>query len=127
MGFFTNFAKLTAMGFENLVTMDTGAQLAQAQATMDSLIAQNALRTEAAEGFVPATATVQRVTSTGVVVNDGVQVALELTVLLQGGASVPVHLTTVIPMVLVPRVQPGATLPVKVDPTNPSRLVLDLW
>jgi len=127
MGFFTNFAKLTVMGFENLATMDSGKQLAQAQATMDALIAQNAMRTEVAEGFVPATATVQRVTSTGVVVNDGVQVALELTVLLQGGASVPVHLTTVIPMVLVPRVQPGATLPVKVDPTNPSRLVLDLW
>lgn len=127
MGFFTNLGKLTVMGFENLVTMDTGKQLAQAQATMDALIAQNALRTDAAEGFVPATASVVRVTSTGVVVNDGVQVALELTVLLAGGAPVPVHLTTVIPMVLVPRVQPGASLPVKVDPANPSRLVLDLW
>ncbi len=132
MGVLTNLAKLTTMGFDNLATMNVGAQLAQAQATMDGLIAQNQLRTEAAgpggagSALVAATATVTQLASTGVMVNDGVQVALGLLVLLPAGVPVPVTTTTVVPMALLPQVQPGATVGVRVDPAAPSRVLLDL-
>lgn len=132
MGVLTNLAKLTTMGFDNLATMNVGAQLAQAQATMDGLIAQNQLRTEAARpggagsALVAATATVTQLASTGVMVNDGVQVALGLLVLLPAGVPVPVTTTTVVPMALLPQVQPGATVGVRVDPAAPSRVLLDL-
>ncbi|MGV3732827.1 MAG: hypothetical protein ACO1N6_05425 [Microcella sp.] len=127
MGVLTNLAKLTTMGFDNLATMNVGAQLAQAQATMDGLIAQNELRTAAAgPEFVSATATVTQLASTGVMVNDGVQVALGLLVLLPAGVPVPVTTTTVVPMALLPQVQPGASVAVRVDPAAPSRVLLDL-
>ncbi len=132
MGVLTNLAKLTTMGFDNLATMNVGAQLAQAQATMDGLIAQNQLRTEAAgpggagSALVAATATVTQLASTGVMVNDGVQVALGLLVLLPAGVPVPVTTTTVVPMALLPQVHPGATVGVRVDPAAPSRVLLDL-
>lgn len=127
MGVLTNLAKLTTMGFDNLATMNVGAQLAQAQASMDSLIAQNQLRTEAAgPEFVTTTATVTSLASTGVMINDGVQVALELLVLLPAGVPVPVSHTTVVSMVRLAQVQPGATIGVRVDPAAPSRLLLDL-
>lgn len=127
MGVLTNLAKLTAIGFDNMATMNVGAQLAQAQATMDGLIAQNQLATEAAgPEFVAATATVTRLANTGVMVNDGVQVALELLVLLPAGVPVPVSHTTVVPMAFLPQVQPGTTVGVRVDPAAPSRLLLDL-
>ncbi len=127
MGVLTNLAKLTTVGFDNLATMNVGAQLSQAQATMDGLIAQNHLRTEGAgPEFVSATATVTRLASTGVMVNDGVQVALGLLVLLPAGVPVPVTTTTVVPMALLPQVQPGATVGVRVDPAAPSRVLLDL-
>lgn len=126
MGVLTNLAKLTTMGFDNLATMNVGAQLAQAQATMDGLIAQNHLATQAAgPEFVSATATVTSLASTGVMVNDGVQVALGLLVLLPAGVPVPVTTTTVVPMALLPQVQPGATVGVRVDPAAPSRVLLD--
>ncbi len=127
MGVLTNLAKLTTMGFDNLATMNVGAQLAQAQATMDGLIAQNELRTAAAgPEFVSTTATVTQLASTGVMVNDGVQVALGLLVLLPAGVPVPVTTTTVVPMALLPQVQPGASVAVRVDPAAPSRVLLDL-
>lgn len=132
MGVLTNLAKLTTMGFDNLATMNVGAQLAQAQATMDGLIAQNELRTAAAgpggagSALVSATATVTQLASTGVMVNDGVQVALGLLVLLPAGVPVPVTTTTVVPMALLPQVQPGASVAVRVDPGAPSRVLLDL-
>lgn len=127
MGVLTNLAKLTTLGFENLATMNVGAQLAQAQATMDGLIAQNELRTAAVgPEFVSATATVTQLASTGVMVNDGVQVALGLLVLLPAGVPVPVTTTTVVPMALLPQVQPGQSVAVRVDPAAPSRVLLDL-
>lgn len=127
MGVLTNLAKLTTMGFDNLATMNVGAQLAQAQATMDGFIAQNELRTAAAgPEFVSTTATVTQLASTGVMVNDGVQVALGLLVLLPGDVPVPVTTTTVVPMALLPQVQPGASVAVRVDPAAPSRVLLDL-
>ena len=127
MGVLTNLAKLTTMGFDNLATMNVGDRLAQAQATMDGLIAQNQLRTEAAgPEFAASTATVTSLASTGVMVNDGVQVALGLLVLLPGGVPVPMSLTTVVPLALTAQVQPGATVGVRVDPAAPSRVLLDL-
>ena len=127
MGVLTNLAKLTAMGFDNLATMNVAPQLAQAQATMDALIAQNSLQAASlGAGFVSTTATVTRLASTGVMVNDGVQVALELLVLLPAGVPIPVAHTTVVPMALMPQVQPGSTVGVRVDPSAPRRVVLDL-
>lgn len=129
MGVLTNLAKLTTMGFDNLATMNVGAQLAQAQATMDSLIVQNDLAAAAGAGdssLVPATATVTGLASTGVMVNDGVQVVLELLVMLPAGVPAPVRHTTVVPMAFLPQVQPGASVSVRVDPAMPSRLLLAL-
>ena len=129
MGVLTNLAKLTVMGMDNLATMNVADRLAQAQATMDSLIVQNDLAAAAAAGdssLVPATATVTGLASTGVMVNDGVQVALGLLVLLPAGVPVPATTTTVVPMAVLPQVQPGATVAVRVDPAAPSRVLLDL-
>ena len=46
--------------------------------------------------------------------------------LLPGGVPVPVTTTTVVPMALLPQVQPGASVAVRVDPAAPSRVLLDL-
>jgi hypothetical protein len=137
VGVLSNLVTLTTMGLGNQRTRDVGAELAQAQATLDGLNAQATLRstmgattadstTAGATTLVPATATVTSLASTGVMVNDGVQVVLQLLVMLPAGIPVPVSHTTLVSIVRLAQVQVGSTLAVRLNPAAPAELLLDL-
>lgn len=126
MGVLASLAQLTAYSFSDDRRVDTRAQLQQAQATLDALNAEAALRTSPdAARLVRSTATVTSSAQTGVTVNDGVQLALGLLVLLPGGVPVPVSTVSLVPMARIPQAQPGCSVPVRLDPRSPAVLTID--
>ena len=61
---------------------------------------------------------------TGTFVNENPQVEFDLQVTCEG---MPTYTTThrqVIAQIAIPQFQPGATVPVRVDPENPSSLIV---
>lgn len=61
---------------------------------------------------------------TGVTVNDNPKVAFELTVELPGRAPYKASLTQVVSRLNVAAFQPGTTVPVRVDPEDPTVLMI---
>jgi hypothetical protein len=78
------------------------------------------------EQGIPAKAKIIHVQQTGVLVNYSPQVVFQLEVHPPNG--VPYEATTkaVIPMVNIPQYQPGTEISVKIDPTNPTRVEIDM-
>jgi hypothetical protein len=72
-------------------------------------------------------ATILQVRQTGVMVNYQPQVVLTLDVRISDWEPYQAETTMVIPIVNVPQFQPGAVFPVKVDPENRSKVVLDVY
>ncbi len=75
---------------------------------------------------IAATAQINQLSDTGMTINDSPQVALVLTVQSPHHGTYQVQTKALISRLAIPRVQPGATVPVKIDPTNPQNVVLDL-
>jgi hypothetical protein len=75
---------------------------------------------------IPGTAQVLSLSDTGTTINDNPMVALSLQVQSPHHGSYQVQTTSIISRLVIPRVQPGGTVPVKIDPTNPQKVVLDL-
>ena len=71
-------------------------------------------------------ARVVSMTQTGVYINENPQVELELEVSVAGRNRYQVFHKEIIPLILLGRLGMAATLPVKVDPEDPERLVI-LW
>jgi hypothetical protein len=69
-------------------------------------------------------ATVAGVRQTGTFVNDNPECELELQVRVDGGDPYPVVHRQVLAMVALPGFQPGASVPVRVDPEDPLILVI---
>jgi hypothetical protein len=63
---------------------------------------------------------------TGVTINDNPQVALTLYVQSPMHGAYQVQTTSIISRLAIPRVQPGQSVPVKIDPQNPQNVVLDI-
>jgi len=61
---------------------------------------------------------------TGTFVNENPQCELDLQVTVEGLPSYTATHRQVLAMVAIPQFQPGATVPVRVDPENPSSLII---
>lgn len=71
------------------------------------------------------TATVTGLTQTGMSLNDQPQVDMELLVSVPGRAPYQAHRKEFVPLILLGRLSSGLPLPVKVDPTDPGRVIID--
>jgi len=69
-------------------------------------------------------ATITAIRQTGTMVNYNPECDLDLQVSVNGSAPYPVTHRQVIAQVALPSFQPGATVPVRVDPTNPQSLIV---
>ena len=75
---------------------------------------------------IPATAKVLRIWETGVMINNNPVVGFLLEVYAEGLEPYEAETKALISILAIPRIQPGAVLPVKYDPNDPSRIALDL-
>ena len=69
-------------------------------------------------------ATVTALRDTGVTINDNPQVELDLDVAVEGMPVYPVTHRQVISRLAIAGFQPGATVPVRVDPQDPRTLII---
>ena len=79
------------------------------------------------ETGMAASAEVLEVWDTGVRLNDNPVVGFRLRVTLEDGTSYEAETRNVVSVVHIPQVQPGAVLPVKVDPEDHARVALDIY
>jgi hypothetical protein len=75
----------------------------------------------------PAQATIQNVWQTGTYVNNNPQIGMQLEVRPPSGAPYQAQVNAIIPLVNIPQFQPGAVVPVKIHPTDPSKVALDVY
>jgi len=104
----------------NVINQATGA-IDDAMAMQADMQAQNQLLTTG----TPGTATIKGLTDTGTLVNFNPQVVLDLEVTVDGKDAYTTQLTTAVPQMQIPLVQPGNTLGVRVDPADPSLIAID--
>ena len=76
---------------------------------------------------IPAKGIIRQVWQTGTFVNKNPQVGLQLEIQPPTGTPYMAQVTVVVPMVNIPQFQPGVTLPVKISPTDPSKVELDVY
>ena len=76
---------------------------------------------------IAAKAQILSVQQTGVMVNYQPQIAFQLEVYPPGDAPYQVQTKAVIPLVNIPQFQPGTEVPVKIHPTDPTKVVLDMY
>lgn len=74
---------------------------------------------------IPAQARIVSVQQTGVMVNYQPQVAMQLEIYAPDGTTYQAQTRAVIPMVNIPQFQPGVEVPVKIHPTDATKVVLD--
>ena len=75
----------------------------------------------------PAQATILRIWDTGTTINDNPVVGFLLEVRPQNLPAYQAESKSMIPRLSIPQFQPGATVPVKIDPQNQSRVALDIF
>ena len=75
----------------------------------------------------PAQATIQNVWQTGTYVNNNPQIGMQLEVRPPNGVPYQAQVNAIIPLVNIPQFQPGAVVPVKIHPTDPSKVALDVY
>ena len=73
---------------------------------------------------VPASAIIVSLADTGMLVNYQPQVRIGLQVNPANGMPYQTEVTMVVSQLLIPRVQPGMTVPVMIDPKDPSKVAL---
>ena len=74
---------------------------------------------------VSGTATLTGVTQTGMYLNEQPRIKMDMLVQLPGQTPYAAEHSEFVPLILLARVQPGATLPVKVNPAQPGKVVID--
>lgn len=79
------------------------------------------------ETGVSASAEVLKIWDTGVRLNDNPVVGFRLLVTLEDGTAYEAEAKNVISIVHIYQVQPGAVVPVKIDPDNPELVALDIY
>jgi hypothetical protein len=70
------------------------------------------------------TAVVSEIRQTGTFVNENPQVEIDLNVAVEGMPAYTVTHRQVIAQIAIPQFQPGATVPVRVDPQDPTSLII---
>ncbi len=76
---------------------------------------------------MPAQAKIVNVRQTGVMLNNQPQILFDLEVQPPGGAPYRTQTKAVIPMVNIPQFQPGVEVPVKIHPSDPTQVVMDVY
>jgi len=130
MGMFKDMRDLHKMGKEE--TKKRGGMfkmtkdgLAQANQTMQQYQSDQVLAQNLAASGVDGTATIKSLVATGREINLQPELQFELTVDVNGFTSDVTHTQPVSPAMLG-QLQPGATVPCKVDPSDHSKLMLGL-
>ena len=90
---------------------------------VDRVTGEDVNRQVRAQGL-PAHATVLEIWDTGVKVNDDPVIGFRLEVHAEGRPPWVGETKALVSLIHIPRVQPGATLPVRYDPAEPSRIAL---
>jgi hypothetical protein len=101
---------------------DGMARMAAAQERMAQMTKQANLQ---ATG-VSCEATVDAIRETGMQINMEPVAELDLTVLPDGRPPYPATIQQAVSQFYIPRLQPGSTLSVKVDPNDPSSIFIDM-
>jgi hypothetical protein len=130
MGFFKDLRDLSKTGKE--MTKEQGGSfkmmkdgVAQANQMMQQVQTDQALAERLANEGVDGTADIKQILSTGKTVNMQPEIQFQMTVNVNGQTSEVTHLQ-VVPPTIIPQLQPGATVPVKVDPNDHSQLLIAL-
>lgn len=130
MGFFKDLRDLNKAGKQ--ITKEQGGSfkmmkdgVAQANQMLQQVQTDQALAERLANEGVDGTATIQQILSTGKTVNMQPEIQFQMTVDVNGQTSEVTHLQ-VVPPTIIPQLQPGATVPVKVDPNDHSQLLIAL-
>lgn len=84
------------------------------------------LNREVRERGLPARATVLEIWDTGAEVNDDPVVGFRLEVDAEGRPPWHAEARSLVSILAIPRIQPGAVLPVRYDPTDPSRVAIEV-
>jgi hypothetical protein len=74
---------------------------------------------------LPGVGTVTKLTQTGMYLNENPQVEMELSVQVPGRAPYTATRKQFVPLILLSQIAPGSSLPVKVDPADPSNVIID--
>jgi len=72
-------------------------------------------------------AVIRNVWQTGTYVNYNPQIGMQLEVTPPNGVPYMAQVMAVVPMVNIPQFQPGVSVPVKIHPTDPSKVELDVY
>lgn len=130
MGMFKDMRDLSKAGKQmkkerggSLQMMKDG--LAQANQAVQQVQADQELAEKLANEGVDGTATIQQMVATGKTVNMHPELQFQLTVDVNGSQSEVTHVQVVSPAV-IGQLQPGAQVPVKVDPSDHSQLMIGL-
>jgi len=130
MGFFKDLRDLNKTGKE--MTKERGGSfkmmkdgVAQANEMLQQVQTDQATAEKLANEGVDGTATIQQIISTGKMVNMQPEIQFQMTVDVNGQTSEVTHLQ-VVPPTIIPQLQPGATVPVKVDPNDHSQVLIAL-
>ncbi|HEX5609828.1 MAG TPA: hypothetical protein VFX45_07040 [Solirubrobacterales bacterium] len=99
--------------------------LAQANEAMQQVQSDQALAERLANEGVDGTATIQQMVATGKTVNMQPELQFQMTVDVNGSQSDVTHVQVVSPAI-IGQLQPGAQVPVKVDPNDHSQLMIGL-
>jgi hypothetical protein len=123
MGFFKELKdmKENTKGYKRPGLVDSMKQANQAIADVNQ---QQATASELLTTGVDGTATIGQIMHTGKTVNMMPEISFEMTVSVGGASPVSVqHVQTISP-VSIPQIQPGMTVPVKVDPNDPNKVFI---
>jgi hypothetical protein len=130
MGFFKDLRDLNKAGKQ--ITKEQGGSfkmmkdgVAQANQMLQQVQTDQALAERLANEGVDGTAEIQQIISTGKMVNMQPEIQFQMKVDVNGATSDVTHLQ-VVPPTIIPQLQPGATVPVKVDPNDHSQLLIAL-
>ena len=99
--------------------------LAQANEMVQDVQADQALAEKLANEGVDGTATIQQMVATGKTVNMQPELQFQMTVDVNGTTSDVTH-TQVVSPAIIGQLQPGAQVPVKVDPNDHTQLMIGL-
>jgi hypothetical protein len=130
MGMFKDMRDLSKTGKEmkkerggSLKMMKDG--LAQANQAVQQVQGDQELAERLANEGVDGTATIIQMVATGQTINMQPQLQFQMTVDVNGSVSTVTH-TQVVSPAIIGQLQPGAQVPVKVDPSDHSKLMIGL-
>ena len=129
MGLFKDLNTLSKQGKEIRKNSDMKATMASGLEKMqqaNAMIAQQTAAAQMAVTGIASTATVAAVRQTGAQINFDPVLDIDLTVF-RNGVPMPATVRQPVPQVFLARLQPGASLKVKLDPNDPSVVFIDWY